>query len=256
MRIATVGNTIQTVNSPMYDTYMSTPGNTAKPRAIHSNIQTGQRSPSMVGSEPTMHKSAHHWVSTLTHYVSQAWNKQDALYMQHTWYTSARRVLTTQCTASCLSHGLSGRCCVSLALLVTACSTDASSVLFAYSFYHHTQLQLSAERHGYTPSLVLAWWTLTQIIESTTDGAMLRAHTRANNCLFSAPKWLKWLKSVMSQYSKITTRSFSMVTKENTLRVNCTSLLDLLTDGTLIYNAYRFKFTQIEYSRYKSIYFK
>ena len=28
MRIATVGNTIQTVNSPMYDTHMSTPGNT------------------------------------------------------------------------------------------------------------------------------------------------------------------------------------------------------------------------------------
>ena len=25
--IATVGNTIQTVNSPMYDTHMSTPGN-------------------------------------------------------------------------------------------------------------------------------------------------------------------------------------------------------------------------------------
>ena len=40
--IATTGNTIQTVNSPMYDTYMSTPGNTAKPRAIHSNIQTAQ----------------------------------------------------------------------------------------------------------------------------------------------------------------------------------------------------------------------
>ena len=59
-----------------------------------------------------------------------------------------------------------------------------------------------------------------------------------------------------SQYSKITTRSFSMVTKENTLRVNCTSPLDLLTDGTLNYNAYRFKFTQIEYSRYKSIYLK
>ena len=47
--------TIQTVNSPMYDTYMSTPGNTAKPRAIHSNIQTAQSSPSLVGSEPTMY---------------------------------------------------------------------------------------------------------------------------------------------------------------------------------------------------------
>ena len=41
IRIATVGNTIQTVNSPMYDTYMSTPGNTAKLGATH-NIQTAQ----------------------------------------------------------------------------------------------------------------------------------------------------------------------------------------------------------------------
>ena len=32
--IATVGNTIQTANSPMYDTYMSTLGNSAKLRAI------------------------------------------------------------------------------------------------------------------------------------------------------------------------------------------------------------------------------
>ena len=54
-RIATVGNTIQTVNSPMYDTYMSTPGNTAKLAAAHSNIQTAQRGPSLVGSESTMH---------------------------------------------------------------------------------------------------------------------------------------------------------------------------------------------------------
>ena len=36
IHVATVGNTIQTVNSPMYDTYISTPGNTAEPRAIHS----------------------------------------------------------------------------------------------------------------------------------------------------------------------------------------------------------------------------
>ena len=57
--IATVGNTIQTFNSPMYDTYMSTPGNTAKLGATHSNIQTAQRGrPSLVGSEPTM--GAHH----------------------------------------------------------------------------------------------------------------------------------------------------------------------------------------------------
>ena len=58
MRIATIGNTIQTVNSPMYDTYMNTPGNTAKLGATHSNIQTAQRGPSLVGSEPTMHESA------------------------------------------------------------------------------------------------------------------------------------------------------------------------------------------------------
>ena len=44
MRIETVGNTIQTVNSPMYDTYMSTPGNTAKLGTAHSNIQTAQSS--------------------------------------------------------------------------------------------------------------------------------------------------------------------------------------------------------------------
>ena len=50
IRIATVGNTIQTVNSPMYDTHMSTPGNTAKLGATHSNIQTAQRGPSLVGS--------------------------------------------------------------------------------------------------------------------------------------------------------------------------------------------------------------
>ena len=55
IRIATVGITIRTVNSPMYDTYMSTPGNTAKLGATHSNIQTAQSSPSLVWSEPTMH---------------------------------------------------------------------------------------------------------------------------------------------------------------------------------------------------------
>ena len=53
--ITTVGNTIQTDNSPMGDTYMSTPGNTAKLGTAHSNIQTAQSNPSLVGSEPTMH---------------------------------------------------------------------------------------------------------------------------------------------------------------------------------------------------------
>ena len=52
--IATVWNTIQTVNSPMYDTYMSTPGNTVKLGTAHSNTQTAQRGPSLVGSEPAM----------------------------------------------------------------------------------------------------------------------------------------------------------------------------------------------------------
>ena len=50
-----VGNTIQTVKSPMYDTHMSTPGNTAKLGATHSSVQAAQRGPSLVGSEPTMH---------------------------------------------------------------------------------------------------------------------------------------------------------------------------------------------------------
>ena len=36
---------------------MSTPGNAVKPRATHSNIQTAQSSPSLVGSEPTMHNA-------------------------------------------------------------------------------------------------------------------------------------------------------------------------------------------------------
>ena len=49
----------QLANSPMYDTYMSTPGNTAKLGATHSNIQTAQSRTSLVGSEPSMHQSAH-----------------------------------------------------------------------------------------------------------------------------------------------------------------------------------------------------
>ena len=39
----------------MYDTHMSTPANIAKLGTAHSNIQTAQSSPSLVGSEPTMH---------------------------------------------------------------------------------------------------------------------------------------------------------------------------------------------------------
>ena len=45
IHIATVGNTIQTVNSLMKDTCMSTPGNTVKLGAMHSNIQIAQTVP-------------------------------------------------------------------------------------------------------------------------------------------------------------------------------------------------------------------
>ena len=55
IRIVPVGIIIQTVNFSMYDTYMSTPWNTVKLEAIHNNIQTAQRGPSLVGSEPTVH---------------------------------------------------------------------------------------------------------------------------------------------------------------------------------------------------------
>ena len=47
-------NTLFIQLTPPYE-YMSTPGNTAKLGTAHSNIQTAQRGPSLVGSEPTMH---------------------------------------------------------------------------------------------------------------------------------------------------------------------------------------------------------
>ena len=40
--------------TPPYE-YMNTPGNTAKLRTAHGNLQTAQSSPSQVGIEPTMH---------------------------------------------------------------------------------------------------------------------------------------------------------------------------------------------------------
>ena len=95
---------------------------------------------------------------------------------------------------------------------------------------------------GAKQTIIHGHQTSAQIIVSTTDGAMLRAHTRANNCLFSAPKGQG---NVTSKGPKIIARSFSMVTKENTLRVNCTSQLDLLTDGLLTYYVYRLKLNQI-----------
>ena len=51
--IATVRNTIQTDNSPMHDTYMSTPGNTAKPRAVRTQQQTYSTKNSVPGWERT-----------------------------------------------------------------------------------------------------------------------------------------------------------------------------------------------------------
>ena len=51
--MATVGNTIQTVNSPIYE-YMSAPGNATKLGTALSNIQTAQNFASLVGIEPTM----------------------------------------------------------------------------------------------------------------------------------------------------------------------------------------------------------
>ena len=39
----------------MYDTYMSTPGNTAKLGTAHGNIQTAHRGPSLDGTEPAIH---------------------------------------------------------------------------------------------------------------------------------------------------------------------------------------------------------
>ena len=77
--IATVGNTIQTVNSPMYDKHMSTPGNTAKLGTAHSNIQTAQRGPFLVGSEPAMHYSAYYQVSILSTMPARQSNRKDPL---------------------------------------------------------------------------------------------------------------------------------------------------------------------------------
>ena len=94
------------------------------------------------------------------------------------------------------------------------------------------------------PSSLYAASAIPQIIEYNRrcNAACTHTHTRANNCLFSAPKGQG---NVTSQGPKIIARSFSMVTKENTLRVNYTSPLDLLTDGLLNYYVYRLKLTQV-----------
>ena len=63
---------IQKVNSPMYDAYMSTPGNTAKLGATHSNMQTAQRRPSLVGTETYNALVSAQLSQHSTHYASQA----------------------------------------------------------------------------------------------------------------------------------------------------------------------------------------
>ena len=52
---------------------MSAPGYAAKSGTAHSNIQTAQSNPSLVGIEPTMHYSAYYRVSALAHHASQAY---------------------------------------------------------------------------------------------------------------------------------------------------------------------------------------
>ena len=57
----------------MYDTYMSTPGNTAKLGATHSSIQTAQRARSVPGWERTYNQLVSIPLSQhSTHYASQA----------------------------------------------------------------------------------------------------------------------------------------------------------------------------------------
>ena len=59
---------------------MSTPGNTAKPGTAHSNIQTAQRGPSLVGSEPAMHYSAYYRVSILPTMPARHENKYNIIF--------------------------------------------------------------------------------------------------------------------------------------------------------------------------------
>ena len=62
----------------IYDTYMSTPGNTAKLGATHSNIHTAQRGPSLVGSEPLVSiLLSQHSI----HYASQVPRSHDISYV-------------------------------------------------------------------------------------------------------------------------------------------------------------------------------
>ena len=70
----------------MYDTYMNTPGNTAKPRAIHSNIQTAQRRSSLVGNEPTIHLSVATPLSKHSNPLCQPGIAFGELKLDQTWF--------------------------------------------------------------------------------------------------------------------------------------------------------------------------
>ena len=118
IRIATVGNTIQTVNSPMYDTHMSTPGNTAKVGTAHSNIQTGQHKEvhPLVGSEPTMHLVCKTTESSTLPTIPAKHKKMQGLHPRESRAGPVRKPLghTTQsigvmfCHYSPLAHAAAG----------------------------------------------------------------------------------------------------------------------------------------------------
>ena len=84
-----VENTIQTVNSPLYDTYMSTPGNTAKLGATHSNIQTWGVNVifSYILSDTyvTTHLSDHPSVTSVNHCMQKQTNYPATALFQEIW---------------------------------------------------------------------------------------------------------------------------------------------------------------------------
>ena len=79
------------------NTYMST-----KLRAIHSNMQTAQSSPSLVGCVPTVHYTACYCVSTLTHFYIYAYDMYGYKYLDilfslglYIWYTLTLKSTTS-----------------------------------------------------------------------------------------------------------------------------------------------------------------
>ena len=69
----------------MYDTYMSTPGNTAKLGTTHNNIQTAQRGPSLVGSEPTICISQQTIESELYPLCQPGWTEDEFIDFSFCW---------------------------------------------------------------------------------------------------------------------------------------------------------------------------